>query len=54
MKLNGKRLYEGIAVSTALYGTETWSKRKRLNVMEMRCQRSMCEVRHMNRVKNEV
>ncbi len=36
-----KRLYEGIVVTTALYGAETWNigaaERRRLNVMEMRC-----------------
>ena len=35
-----RRLYEGVAVSTALYGVQTWSvtvAEKRLNVMEMRC-----------------
>ena len=51
-----RRLYEGIAVPTALYGTETWSMgvaEKRLNAMEMRCPRSMCGVTRMNPVKNE-
>ena len=36
-----RRLYEGVAVPTALYGTETWrmvvAEKKRLNVMEMKC-----------------
>ena len=40
MGLNVKRrLYEEVAVPTALYGTETWSivvVKKRLNVREMR------------------
>ncbi len=43
-----RRLYEGVVVPTALYGSETWNmgavERKRLNVMEMRCLRSMCGV----------
>ena len=41
-----RRLYEGVAVPTALYWPETWAmavaEKKRLNVMEMRCLRSMC------------
>ena len=52
-----RRLYEGIAVPTALYGAETWNMgardRRRLNVMEMRCLRSMCGVTRRNRVRNE-
>ena len=47
MDMNVKsRLYEGIAVSITVSGTETWRKavveKKRLNEMEMRCMRSMC------------
>ena len=52
-----KRLYEGVVVPTTLYGAETWNmgvaERKRLNVMEMRCLRSMCGVTRMDRVRNE-
>ncbi len=44
-------------VPAALYGVETWNmgaeERKRLNVMEMRCLRSMCGVARMDRVRNE-
>ncbi len=44
-------------VPTALYGAETRNmgaaERKRLNVMEMRCLRSMCGVTRMDRVRNE-
>ncbi len=40
-----RRLYEGVLVSTALYGAETWNmlaaQRRRLNVMEMRCLRTV-------------
>ena len=47
-----RRMYEEIAVPTALYMAETWSievaRKKRLNAMEMRCLRSMCGVIHMN------
>ena len=57
MKMNVKRrLYEGAAVPTALYGSETWSMtvaEKRLNVMEMRCLRSMYEVSCIDQVRNE-
>ncbi len=35
-----RRLYEGVVIPTALYGLE----RRRLNVMEMRCLRSICGV----------
>ncbi len=42
------RLYGDIRVTTALYRAETWSmgaaERRRLNVMEIRCLRSMCGV----------
>ncbi len=52
-----KRLYEGVVVPTALYGAETWNmgaaERKKLNVMEMRCLRSMYGVTRMDRVRNE-
>ena len=53
-----RRLYEGVAVSTALYGAETWSmavaEKMILNVIEMRCLRSMCGVTLMDQVRNEV
>jgi len=52
-----RRLYEGVVVSTALYGAETWSlkqeDRRRLDVMEMRCLRSIVGVSRMDRVRNE-
>ena len=52
-----RRLYKGVAVPTALYGTETWSmavaEKKRLKAMEMRRLRSICGVTHMNRVRNK-
>ena len=56
--MNAKRkLYEGVVVPTALYGAETWNmgaaERRRLNVMEMRCLRSMCGVTRMDRMRNE-
>ena len=52
-----RRLYEGVAVPTALYEDEKWSmgvaEKKRLNVMEMRCQKSTSGITCMDRVRNE-
>ena len=52
-----RRLYEGIAIPTALYGAETWSMsvadKKRVNVAEMKCLRGMCGVTRMDRIRNE-
>jgi hypothetical protein len=51
-----RRLYEGVIVPTALYGAETWNikkaERNKLDVMEMRCLRSMLGVSRMDRVRN--
>ena len=39
-----KCLYEGVIVSTALYGAEAWgmrsAERRKVNVLEMKCLRS--------------
>ncbi len=56
--MSAKRgLYEGVVVPATLYGTETWNtgavERRRLNVMEMRCLRSICGVTRMDRVRND-
>ncbi len=51
-----RRLYEGIVVPTALRGAETQNigaAEKRLNVMEIRCLRSICGVTGMDRVRKE-
>ena len=52
-----KCLYQGVIVPTALYGAETWSmgsaERRRVNVLEMKCLRSMVGVTRMCRVRNE-
>ncbi len=52
-----RRLYEGVVVPTALYGAETWNTkeadRRRLDVFEMRCLRSMVGVTRLDRVRNE-
>ena len=53
-----KVLYEKVIVPTVTYGSECWgmkvSERKKLNVFEMRCLRSMAGVSRMDRVRNEV
>ena len=50
-------LYESIIVPTALYGAETWGLRaddkRRLDVLEMKCLRSMCGVTIWDRITNE-
>ena len=50
-----KRLYEGVIVPTALYEAEAWgmrsSERRKVNVLEMKCLRSL--VSRMDRVRNE-
>ena len=50
-------IYEGIVVPTALYGSEAWvlekKVKKRTDVAEMSCLRSMCGVTRRDRVRNE-
>ena len=52
-----KCLYEGVIVPTALYGAETWgmrsAERRKVNVLEMKCLRSLVGVSRMDRVRNE-
>ena len=52
-----KCLYEGVILPTALYGAEAWgmrsAERKKLNVLEMKCFRSLVGVSRMDRVRNE-
>ena len=52
-----KCLYEGVIVPTALYGTEAWgmrsAERRKMNVLEMKCLRSLVGVSRMDRVINE-
>ena len=53
-----KRLYDGvIIVPTTLYGAEGWgmrsAERRKMNVLEMKCLRSLIGVSQMNRVRNE-
>ena len=50
-------LYEGVIVRTALYGAETWgmriAERRKVNVLQMKCLRSLVGVSRMDRVGNE-
>ena len=50
-------LYEGVIVPTALYGAEAWgmrsAERRKVNVLEMKCLKSLVGVSRMNRVRNE-
>ena len=56
--IRGKKcLYEGVIVPTALYGAEAWgmrsAERRKVNVLEMKCLRSLVGVSRMDRVRNE-
>ena len=50
-------MYESIVVPGMLYGSETWAMsardRSRLEVVEMKCLRSICGVTRMDRLRNE-
>ena len=52
-----KCLYEGVIIPTALYGAEAWgmrsAERRKVNVFEMKCLRSLVGVSRMDRVRNE-
>ena len=52
-----RALYEKVIVPTVTYGSELWgmkeSERRKLNVFEMRCLRSMCGVTRLDRIRNE-
>ena len=49
--------YEGVIVPTALHGAEAWGmrsvKRRKANVLEMKCLTSLIGVSRMDRVRNE-
>ena len=49
--------YEGVIVPTALYGAEAWgarsAERRKVNVLEMMCLRSLVGVSIIDRVGNE-
>ena len=50
-------LYKSIVVPSLVYGSESWSlsarDRSRLEVVEMKCLRSICGLRRVDRVRNE-
>ena len=52
-----KCLYDGVIVPTALYGAEAWvmrsAERRKVNVLEMKCLRSLVGVSRMYEVRNE-
>ena len=52
-----KCLYEVVIVQTALYGAEAWdmrsAERRKVNVLKMKCLRSLVGVSRMDRVGNE-
>ena len=52
-----KCLYERVIVPTALYGAETWgmksADRRKVNVLEMKCLRSLVGVSRIDRIRNE-
>ena len=57
MNVRAKRkLYERVVVLTVMYGLEAWGlrgveQRRKLDLMEMRCLRSICGVTRMNRLR---
>ena len=52
-----KCLHEGVLVPTALHGAEAWgmrsAERRKENVLELRCLRSLVGESRMDRVRNE-
>ena len=48
-----KFLYERVIVPTALYGAEAWGERRKVNVLEIKCLRSLVGVPRMDRVRHE-
>ena len=52
-----KSLYEGVIVQMVLYGAEAWgmrsAERREVNVLEIKCWRSLVGVSRMDRVMNE-
>ena len=56
--INAKKcIYDGVIVRTALYGADAWgmrnAERRKVNVHEMKCLRSLVGVSLMARVKKE-
>ena len=52
-----KCLYEGVIVPTTLYGAEAWgmrcTERRKVNVLEMKCLRSLVGMSQMDSLRNE-
>ena len=52
-----KCLYEGVIIPTALHRAEAWgirsAERRKVNVLEKKCLRSLVGVSRMDRVRNE-
>ena len=52
-----KCLHEGVIVPTALFGAEAWGMRSaekmKVNVLEIKCLRSLVGMSRMDRVRNE-
>ena len=52
-----RELFERIVVPTVMHGSESWGmkvkEREKLDVAEMKCLRTMCGVKRMDRVRNE-
>ena len=52
-----KCLYEGVIVSTSLYGAKAWgmrsAERRKVNVPEIKCLGNLVGVSRMDRVRNE-
>ena len=56
--INAKKcLYKGVTVPTSLYGSGAWgmrsAERRKVNVLEMKCLRSLVGVSRMYWVRNE-
>ena len=59
LEMNVKKvLYEKVVMPTVMYGSEAWgmkvTERQKLNVLEMKCLRSMTGLSRLDRVRNEV
>ena len=52
-----KCIYEGVIVPTALYEAEAWftrsAERRKVNVFQVKCLRSLVVVSQMDKVRNE-
>ena len=52
-----KCLYEGVMVPTTLYRAEAWglrsAERRKVNILNMKCLKSLVGVSRMDRVRNE-